>query len=356
MVRSPDQEMVWLQSDDLRHALGSIVGSAELMDSGDLSTDKRRLYGRILIREARRLNALIANALALQRLESGRRELALAPVDLGSLIRRAVLAAGKDDRRPIEARVPTDLPLVSAEAEAILDVISNFLSNARRFSLEGGAITIAACVVGDTVEVHIQDHGIGIEAEALPRLFSKFYRAERGVGRLPPGAGLALAMNRGIIEAHGGRVEVSSDGPGKGARFQFSLPISRPGAWSEDVLIVDDDPVFAGLMKAVFAAQGLSTVRAADAETAEHLLADMTPRAVILDLALPGLQGEDFLTRMWSGGGVHFPIVVLTVKELGPVEISALEKTGAIAVLPKEAGAPQAAVALIAERLDGRAG
>jgi DNA-binding response OmpR family regulator len=104
-------------------------------------------------------------------------------------------------------------------------------------------------------------------------------------------------------------------------------------------------------LKAEFAAEGLGTVRAADAETAERLLVDVTPLAIVLDLALPGLQGEDFLARMWAGGGSRLPVVVLTMKNLKPDEVSALERTGATAVLPKEAGAPQAAVVVIAQAL-----
>ncbi len=124
------------------------------------------------------------------------------------------------------------------------------------------------------------------------------------------------------------------------------------------MLIVEDEAWFAGILKAEFAAQGLTTVRAADAETAERLLEEMTPRAIVLDLALPGLQGEDFLTRLVASGGNRLPVVVVTVKNLEPDEISALETDGAMAVLPKEAGAPEAAVNMIAEALalDGVAG
>jgi CheY-like chemotaxis protein len=345
------EDLVWLQSHDLSDALSSIVGSAELIDSGDLTDDQRRLFAGILLRKAGRLSALVNNAVALQRLETGHRELDIAPVDLLSLIERAVLAAGEDAERPIEVRVPAELPLVSAEAEAIHEVLANFVSNARRFSPDGGAISISARVVDDMVEVSIRDHGIGIEAVDLPKLFHKFYRADRGVGRHTPGAGLGLAITHTIVEAHGGRVAASSKGLGKGARFRFTLPISQPGARSADVLIVEGEAWFASILKVEFAAQGLSTVRAADAETAERLLLDLAPRAIVLDLALPGLQGEDFLARMWAGGGKRLPVVVLTVKNLKPDEISTLEAEGAIAVLPKEAGAPQAAVTLIAEVL-----
>jgi signal transduction histidine kinase len=172
----PADDLVLLGSHELRNAVSSIVGCAELVDSGDLADDALHLYTGILLREGRRLSALVNRAVELQRLEHGHRDLDLAPVDLRSLIQRAVVTAGEDDLRPIEIDVPSELPLVSAEAEAILEVLGNFISNARRFSPEGGSIGIAARQLGDMVEVDIRDHGIGIDAQALPKLFRKFYR------------------------------------------------------------------------------------------------------------------------------------------------------------------------------------
>jgi hypothetical protein len=340
-VEEIDDELVSLRSHELRSPLASMVGFAELIDSGGLTEEQRQLYTGILVREGRRLTALINNALALQRLETGRQELDLIPVDVRSLIRRAVAAAGEDDLRPISAQVAEGLPLVCADAEAILEVLANFLSNARTFSPDGGSITIEAHLAGDMVEVSIRDHGVGIEAEALPKLFRKFYRADSGFRRLAPGAGLSLAVNQGIITAHGGQVAAGSRGRGMGAHFQFTLPISAPGSCSADVLIIDDDAVFAALMKKEFATHGLSSIRASDGETAELMLADMTPRAILVDLP----------ARLPAGLSARLPVVVLSAKTPGPAEVSALEAAGALAVLPKEAGAPQAAVALIVEAL-----
>jgi CheY-like chemotaxis protein len=346
-----DDDLVSLRSQELRVPLASMVGFAELIASGDLTDEQRKLYAGFLLREGRRLDALINNALALQRLETGHREMDVGPVDVHSLVARAVVAAGEDARRPIRVHLPKQLPLVAADTEAILEVLANFLSNARRFSPDGGAIDIGARHAGETVAVRIEDHGVGIAADALPNMFRKFYRADSGVRRLGPGSGLGLAMNHRIIAAHGGQVEAGSNGLGKGAHFQFTLPVSRPGIGADDVLIVEDDAGFASLMKAEFAANGISTIRAADAETAERLLKDVTPRAMILDLKLPGLQGEDLLARIHRDGGSFLPVVVVTVKDLSPDEVSALEAAGAMAVLPKEAGAPQATVALIADAL-----
>jgi len=344
-----DDDLVSLRSQELRVPLASMVGFAELIASGELTDEQRKLYAGFLLREGRRLDALVNNALALQRLETGHRDMNLGPVDVHSLLARAVLAAGEDVRRPIRVRLSKQLPLVTADTEAILEVLANFLANARRFSPDGGAIEIGARQVGEMVAVRIQDHGVGITAEALPNMFRKFYRADSGVRKLGPGTGLGLAINHQIIAAHGGQVEAGSNGLGRGAQFQFTLPVSLPGAGAGDVLIVEDDAAFAGLMKAEFTAAGISTMRAADAETAERVLNEVTPRALILDLRLPGLQGEELLARMHRDGGSRVPIVVVTVKDLTELEVSALEAAGAMAVLPKEAGAPQAAVALITD-------
>jgi len=350
-LEGPLDDVVSFRSQDLRGPLASMLGCAENIDSGELTEVQRHLYATIMVREGRRLTTLIDNALALQGLESGRRKLDIAPVDLRSLIQRAVVAAGDDEARPIAVHLGDELPLVAADAEAILGALANFIVNARRFSPDGGAISIQAQVAGDTVRVHIKDHGIGIEADALPKLFDPYYRSNREVPRVGPGLGLGLALNHRVIEAHGGHVEASSKGSGRGALFEFTLPVLRPDAAVGDVLIVADDARFARVVKAELAAHGLSAVRADDGETAELILDGMKPRAILLDLPLPGLRGEDFQAHMQARLGTRHPLVVVTAESVGPGQISMSEMPGVMAVLPKEAGTTEAAVALIAKAL-----
>src|ERR1700693_2825562 len=126
-VAEPADDLVLLGSHELRNSVSSLVGCAELIDSGDLADDALHLYTGILLREARRLSAFVNSAVALQRMEHGHRELDLAPLDVRSLIQRAVLAAGEDVLRPIDIDVPDELPLVSAEADAVLQVLANFI-------------------------------------------------------------------------------------------------------------------------------------------------------------------------------------------------------------------------------------
>ncbi|MGA8923525.1 MAG: ATP-binding protein [Candidatus Dormiibacterota bacterium] len=340
--------LVCLPSRQLRAPLSTMVGVAELIASSHMTSEQCRAYAVILVREGRRLTAMVKSSLELQDLETGGHAFDRTLADVASLIHRAVKAAGEDVERPISVDLPDALPLVYVDPEAILVVLANFLSNARGFSPAGGTITVAARAESGVVKVSITDEGVGVGAEALPRLFGKFYRADP---RLRPGLGLGLAINHRIIEDHGGRIAVESSGLGKGTRFEFTLETAPPDHKPADVLIVEDDAMFAVLLKAELAELGLTTVRASDAESAERILASMTPRAILLDLMLPGMQGEEFLARATSSAGRTLPVVVVTVKDLGPEEISALESAGALAVLPKGAGAPEAAVKLIADTL-----
>jgi DNA-binding response OmpR family regulator len=135
-------------------------------------------------------------------------------------------------------------------------------------------------------------------------------------------------------------------------RRSTSLDHMHAQANPSDVLIVEEDIGFARLLEAELLANGLTAVRAADVETAELLLRDgMKPRAVVLDLMLPGADGEGFLATLGARTGNRMPTIVLTVKDLGPAEIAILERARAAAALPKEFGATQATVALILQAL-----
>ena len=351
-VSRAKDEMVSLVSHELRTPLASLLGFTELLYAREFSAEQRKQYLGVMLREGRRLTDLINDVLHIQRLEAGHQDLNLAPADLQALIQRAVAAAGEDLERPIEVRETPMLPLVMVDTDAILQVVSNFISNARKYSPDGGAITITTELVDGMVEIKVQDHGLGLPADSLPKLFGTFYRVDSDDRRLIKGTGLGLSINRRIIEAHGGKVEAQSDGLGQGSLFKFTLPAVHNNPDTADVLIVEDDSGFARMLQEQFIARGMTTVRAADAETAERLLkAGMKPRAVIADLVLPGVQGEEFVARLGTDPQNSVPVLVLTVKSLAPAEVSALEKAGVTAVLPKEAGASQAAVSLIAEAL-----
>lgn len=344
-------EMVSMVSHEMRTPLASIVGFTELLATREITDHKRGEYLAVMLQEGRRLTALINDFLDIRRIEGGHPMMRFTPADIGALIKRAVDLFGESARSPIELRLPNDLPLVRADSDSIFRVMANLLSNARKYSPNGGTIVVGAGVVDGMVEVYVQDNGLGIPSASLPRLFDKFFRVDTADRRGIKGTGLGLAISKNIIEAHGGKIGVSSEGVNKGTRFSFAVPAVREQAQFGDVLVVEDDAGFSHLLEAELAARGLSSVWAADAETAEHLMAKKRARAIVLDLLLPGLQGEAFLQRLRAKHGPGIPVVVVTLKDLNTEASMSLQKAGVTAVLRKGPGMAEAAANLIAKSL-----
>jgi PAS domain S-box-containing protein len=344
-------ELIGMVSHELRTPLASLVGFTELLLERSLSESQRKQYLETMLKEGKRLTDLINDFLDLQGLEGGYKKLDLGPADLGTIIARAVTAAGQDTQTPIEVDLPNELPLVIADTSGIHQVLLNVLSNARKFSPGGGQIQIGAGVVTEGVEVSIQDHGLGIPTTELPRLFSKFYRVSSSDRRQISGTGLGLAISKRIIEGHGGRIWAESEGLGLGSRFSFTLRTATETAQSGEVLIVEDDVGFARLVEAELSDKGLSSVWAPDAETAAQLVARMTPRAMVVDLMLPGMSGEEFIDRVRSSHARNAPIIVISIKELETDEMLALRTNGVVAIIKKHSRAARDASLYILKAL-----
>jgi PAS domain S-box-containing protein len=344
-------EMMSMVSHEMRTPLASIVGFTELLVTRETTPKQRGEYLAVMLQEGRRLTALINDFLDLRRIEGGHLKMSFAPGDINALIKRAVALIGDPAGISIETRLTDDLPLVRIDGDSIFRVVANLLSNARKYSPRGGTIVVGAGVVADMVEVYVQDHGLGIPRDALPKVFGRFYRVENPDRIGIKGTGLGLSICKNIVEAHGGTIGVSSDGVGTGARFHFTVPFAHEAAQTGDVLVVEDDSGFARLLEAELTASGLSSIWAADAETAERLMIKKKARAVVLDLLLPGLSGEDFLRRLRATHGTRIPVVVVTQKDLGPAESLVLHKLGVSAVLRKGPGMAETAANMIAKSL-----
>ena len=344
-------EMVSMVSHEMRTPLASIVGFTELLVTREVTPEQRKEYLSVMLQEGHRLTALINDFLDLRRIEGGHLTMRFAPADISALLHRALDLFSDPAHSPIEARIDDDLPLVRADGDSIFRVMANLLSNARKYSPNGGSIVVGAKVKDGVVEVSIRDEGLGIPPEALNHLFHKFYRIDTADRRAIKGTGLGLAISKNIVEAHGGKIGASSEGLGKGSTFFFTIPIVRDQALFGDVLVVEDDSGFARLLEAELSARGLTSVWAADAETAEHLMATHGTRAVVLDLLLPGLSGEAFLQRLRKKHGPDVPVVVVTLKDLDAAASLVLQKAGVTAVLRKGPGMAEAAANLVAKSL-----
>lgn len=350
MVRAKD-ELISLVSHEMRTPLASIVGFTELLITRDSSADQRRRYLDIMLQEAKRLTSLINDFLDLQRLEGGPHKLRTAETDMKQLVIRAVDSVPIDPKVPVRIDFPADLPMVAVDSAAVLQVVTNLLSNARKYSPDGGEILCSARRIGESVEVSVEDKGLGLEPDEMNKLFNKFYRADRAERLNIKGTGLGLAICRRIVEAHGGRIGASSDGVGKGATFKFTVPISLVSPATADVTLVEDDQSFAKLLEVELRAHGLTSIWAPEVETANKLMDHGAAKAVVLDLLLPVLQGEEFLIGLRTTRGSTIPVVIVTMRPVGPEEQSALVALGATAIFGKNAASVRAAAALLRHAL-----
>ncbi len=215
-------------SHDLRTPLASIVASAGSLRQTDVRwTDaERESFLSDIEHEARRLTRIVGNLLDLSRMESGTLHPERSWYDLAALIDDVVgRLRPLTQEHPVEVRVPEDLPPISLDYVEIDQVLSNLIENAARHTPAGTPIAISAQVEGDEVVVEVSDDGPGVPSDALDRVFEPFFRGPSGGP--PRGTGLGLAVARGLVEAHGGRISVRNR-PGRGAVFQFTLPVKQP--------------------------------------------------------------------------------------------------------------------------------
>ncbi len=223
-------DMVSIVSHELRTPLGPLIGFAELLRDNSLPEEKRRHYLDIIIEQARRLSGLVDNFLTLSQIEAGRFELHLEDTDLRRLAEDVIaIESAHAPMHRLRNEIPPDLPTVRADPDRIRRVIHNLVSNAIKYSPEGGTVTIAARPVAEEVEVSVSDQGVGIRREDLSRLFERFQRMHKEDLPDVRGTGLGLSICKSIVEEHGGTMRVESR-YGKGSTFYFRLPRTGPAA------------------------------------------------------------------------------------------------------------------------------
>lgn len=229
------REFIAVASHDLRSPLQSIVGYLDLVltdESMDAAT--QREFIQIARNESERLIHLANSVLDLTRLQAGQMPLNPEPANVRSLIEQVIgeiwpLAQQKHIALVTEAA--PDLPLVKADVQGFSRILRNLMTNAVKFSPEGGTVRVVAAGQGDHLLIQVCDNGPGIPAEELPRVFERFYRGANARDRL--GAGLGLTIARQLVEAQGGHIWVEST-PGQGSVFSFTLPAAAPATGGEE--------------------------------------------------------------------------------------------------------------------------
>ncbi len=323
-------ELLGVVSHELRTPLAAIRGSATTMldDESALDPAEMRQFHRIIIEQADRMRALISDLLDVARIETGTLSISPEPAQVAVLVdeaRNTFLNGG--GRNNILIEIPPDPSLVMADRRRIVQVLSNLLTNAARHSPESSAIRVSTVREGVHMAVSVADQGKGIPADRMPSLFRKFSRvdAEDQGGH----TGLGLAVCKGLVEAHGGRIWAESEGVGLGARFTFTLPLTgeavaigpepvpgrterapRPGRDLTRILVVDDDPQTLRYVRDALSKAGYATTVTADPAEVPRLMEEEEPQLVLLDLMLPETDGIVLMKSIREMAGV--PVIFIS--------------------------------------------
>jgi signal transduction histidine kinase/DNA-binding response OmpR family regulator len=317
-------------SHELRTPLTALRGSLELVlaRAEGLAATDRELVG-IGVKNTERLIRLINDLLDVDRLEQGTISFQFATIDVRELVASAVAAtAGAFAERNVrvETALGDDLPTVHGDRERLKQVLVNLLDNARKFSPSDATVSVRAEACDGGVEVEVADQGHGIPAAELPHVFERFWQADHSSPEA--GAGLGLPICRAIVARHEGRIWIDSE-PGKGTTVSLFLPRSifraepeagdPPTAASPPagarILLVEDDPDAAAVMRASLEQCGHEVVLAPTGGHAVRLARRERPAAVLLDLVLPDISGYDVLRILKnSPDTAAIPVVVLSIE------------------------------------------
>lgn len=308
-VGQRDQFLAML-SHELRNPLAAILNTAQLLQRGQPEAEE---WIHVIERRARHMARLLDDLLDVARLAQNKIEIRKQPLDLVGLVSDVVeeVAPLLRERRLHLTQDISATPLVVAGDPTRLQQIQvNLLTNAARYTPEGGHVWYTLARQGDLALIRVRDDGIGLSADMLHRIFDLFVQAEQRQERGQGGIGVGLTLVRAIAELHGGSVEARSDGLGHGSEFLIRLPLTtaRPTAIPADIpqgasaavpiLVVEDDPDLRTSMAALLQLDGYDVRTAADAAQALNCLAAGCPTIALVDIGLPGMDGYELARRI----------------------------------------------------------
>ena len=314
-------EFLGLVGHELRAPLTSIKGSAAtaLNARPELDPAEMREFFRIIDEQADHMRGLIGDLLDVGRIDSGTLSVHPEPAEVAGLVDRArntFLSGG--GRHSVLIDLPPDLPRAMADQRRIVQVLNNLFSNASRHAPESSPIRVTAVREGVHVAISVADEGRGVAPERLAHLFRKHAGLAGGDREGALGAaGLGLAICKGLVEAHGGRIRAASGGTGQGTEVTFTLPVAkvagegaaaglapagppapRDGPERIPILVVDDDPKTLRYVRDALAGSEYAALVTGDPEEVSGLIRTERPRLVLLDLMLPGTDGIELMERV----------------------------------------------------------
>ena len=308
-------------SHELRSPLNAILGWAKILLTKTVDDKTRHNALETIERSARLQTKLINDLVDSARVASGKLRLEFHPTNLCEIVRGAYQAQKPTaDAHKIDFTFASDCDDVTVFGDAgrLQQVFTNLISNALKFTPEGGKISVGIRLAAETVSVHVRDTGQGISTEALPNIFRQFSQGELGRSRTNTGLGLGLSIVKILVNKHGGAVSALSDGLGKGSEFIVTLPLSdskpvalevsgevvstkgRPLA-SKRILVVEDDADSREVLQLFLEQSGANVASAESAKIAMELLtrpSNGLPDVIISDLAMPDEDGYSLLIRI----------------------------------------------------------
>ncbi|KRE42467.1 response regulator [Knoellia sp. Soil729] len=345
-------EFLASMSHELRTPLNAVIGFSEVLLErmfGEIN-ERQEDYLRDILSSGRHLLALLNDVLDLSKVEAGQMELDRTDFPVEPAINYAlsmVRERALDHHIALRTEIHPGLGLLNADELRFTQVLLNLITNAVKFTPDGGSVVVAATRLPDSLEVTVSDTGVGIATTEQERIFDSFQQGSRSARKVE-GTGLGLTLTRRIVELHGGQLWVRSE-LGHGSTFGFTLPTVLPpaeprpmggqhhaqpdrgderdrnsedaqegGQGAEDdrptAVIIEDDPSSAELLSLHLAAAGLRTVVLSDGRAGLRAVQEVHPDVVVLDIRLPGMDGWDVLTAIKSDPLVAAtPVVVVSV-------------------------------------------
>lgn len=310
-------EFLNILSHELRNPLAAITAGVDLMDMHD--AESLEMAKEIIKHQAGHLSRLVDELLDLTRITHNKILLKAEETDLNTLARdlaRDYRSLFEKKGITFETRIENAPLLLLADPVRMMQTICNLLSNALKFTPEGGKVSLTIRDKDTAAEICVKDNGIGIENDLLPKIFEPFVQAGHSVVRSEGGLGLGLAIAKKIALLHGGDVLVKSDGPGKGSEFTICLPVKNAARKKSEerdkekcerklrLLLIEDNRDFSEILCAMFQALGHETEQAFDGEDGILKAVNTQPDAIFCDIGLPDMDGLTVAKAIRNNGGI----------------------------------------------------
>ncbi|HEX8602331.1 MAG TPA: ATP-binding protein [Pseudoduganella sp.] len=316
-------EFLAMLAHELRNPLAPISAAADLLQLGKVDEARVRQTSQIIGRQVRHMTSLVDDLLDVSRVTRGLAELHMKRLDIHRILTDAieqVMPLIRARRHRLALELAPEAPIVMGDRNRLVQVFSNLLNNAAKYTPEGGHICLHTSACPDHVLFHVTDNGIGMVPALAARAFDLFTQAERSSDRSLGGLGLGLALVKSLVHLHGGTVTCASPGLGKGSTFTVSLPrlaqeagvaaetgVAGPVPGSRDgplrIMVVDDNVDAASILAMVLESAGHQVRVAHEAPAVLAALAlarskDEVPHVFLLDIGLPGMDGNELAQRL----------------------------------------------------------